>query len=143
MFSAGAFFVFFPFKYVDPIESLIHCSSGLAYASNATFVFSVDAKLDHFNDEKARKLCAYGVIRDYQNFYQAPDKINYRFIPVYSQESSITEALLASIITFSLGTVIIEIISMVFRNMFSKDKTAETRFSVGRLYLKIISFLIS
>jgi hypothetical protein len=142
-FSAGVFLVFLPFKYVDPIESLIHCYSGRAYAPNAALIFSVDGKLDQFNDEKARKLCTYGVVRDYQDFYQAPDKINYWFTPIYSQESSIAEALLASFVIFSLGAAIIETISVVFRNMFSKNKAAETRFNIGRLYLKIISFLIS
>jgi hypothetical protein len=142
-FSAGVFLVFLPFKYVDPIESLIYCSAGQAHASNSTFVFSVDGRLDSFNDNKARKLCAYGAIMDYQDFYQEPDKINYRFVPKFSQESSAIEAFLASFVTFSLGVVVIEITSKVFHNIFAADKTEEARFNIGRIYLKIISFLIN
>ena len=139
----GVFFIFLPFKYIDPIESTIQCSSGRVSALNSTFVFSVDGSFDSFNDNKARKNCAYGVIRDYQDFYQEPSTINYRFTPVYSQESSIVEALLAAFITFSIGVVVIETLNKVFRKIFFSDKTEEGHFNAGSIYLKIISFLIN
>lgn len=130
--SLMVFFIFYPFKYVDPIESQLYCYNGMSHQTNSILVFSTDGTLDSFNDTKARKFCEYGTIMDYHDFYQKPAQINYKYSPVYKTESSIFEALLASLVFFSFGIIIIE---TIFR------KRTEN-FSFGKRFLNMILFLL-
>lgn len=130
--SFAVFFVFYPFKYIDPNESKIYCNNGMSHQTNSILVFSVDGTLDSFNDAKARKFCEYGTIMDYYDFYQKPVQINYKFAPIYKTESSVFEALLLSLVFFSFGAIVIE---TIFRNKIKN-------FSLGKRFLNVIYFLI-
>ncbi|OGK19851.1 hypothetical protein A3C23_04060 [Candidatus Roizmanbacteria bacterium RIFCSPHIGHO2_02_FULL_37_13b] len=117
--SAGVFFVFKPFKYINHIESSIYCFDGKRYGANTIFMFSLDGKLDLFNDKKARKQCAYSIIFDYYDMYKTPNNINYRYVPVFSQESSLMEAFLAAFTFFLSGAMIIEKIYKLKNKIFA------------------------
>lgn len=138
-FSLAIFYIFFPFKYVDPINSAIYCPNNIRVALNSVVIFSVDGKIDSFNDLKARKQCAFNTIQDYHSFYPDPGKVDYRIEYSYSQESSILEALLTSIIFFTLGVLFIENFFYFLFYLFSKKRDL----NFGQFYLNIISFLIN
>lgn len=107
-FSIGVFYVFRPFKFVDNSKSYLACKNNNRYFIGPNLVYSFDGKIDTYNDKKARKVCEYGLIRDYGDQYKAPATINYIFNPVYSQESSWSNAAFAFFLALFTGAVLIE-----------------------------------
>lgn len=103
LFSAGAFFLFKPFKYIDNDKSTILCQSGAVFTIGPNYIYSLDDKLDRFNDDKARKLCQFNTIRDYNNTYQVPKIINYQFNPVSWQNSNWGDAVLVASTVILIG----------------------------------------
>lgn len=109
-FSVSIFYVFQPFQFVDNSKSSLACKNNNRYFIGPNLVYSFDGKIDAYNDKKARKVCEYGLIRDYKDEYKAPSSVNYIFNPVYSQESSWSNAAFAFFLAFSLGIVFIEVV---------------------------------
>ncbi len=106
--SIGAFLFFQPFKYLDNEKSQIICNkNSQAFDIGPNYIYTFDDKLDSFNDIKARKLCEFGIIRDYGNMYKASNKVNYSFKPLYAVESSWSVALFLSIVVLTVGTIVV------------------------------------
>lgn len=109
--SLAVFIIFKPYSYIDNNRSQIVCDkSSAAFDIGPNYIYTFETTLDDFNDKKARKLCEYGIIRDYQDFYKTPLAKNYLFRPTYSHESSWPDALLISTATFFLGAFVFELI---------------------------------
>ena len=106
-FSLGVFYIFRPFKLIDNSKSYLLCKNNYRYFIGPNLVYSFDGRIDAYNDKKARKVCEYGIIRDYGDTFKTPS-LNYNFNPVYSQESSWSNAAFAFFLAFSLGAVLIE-----------------------------------
>src|SRR3989338_10998377 len=106
-FSLGVFYIFRPFKLIDNSKSYLLCKNNYRYFIGPNLVYSFDGRIDAYNDKKARKVCEYGIIRDYGDNFKTPS-LNYNFNPVYSQESSWSNAAFAFFLAFSLGAVLIE-----------------------------------
>ena len=118
-FSIVTLVFFLPFSYVDNDHSYVRCQAdGVAYETSPNLIFLVDAKLDNFNDVKARKLCEYHVIRDYNRTYATPKRINYTLEVAKKQSSSFPNALFAFGLTFLLGSIITEI---TFKQLFKSQ----------------------
>ena len=106
-FSISLFFM--PFKYVDNDHSYISCfSDGRRYETSPNYIFALDDKLDSFNDIKARKLCEYKIISDYNNTYSTPASVNYEFLPVVFQDSSWLNVIFVFLLTFVIGSALLE-----------------------------------
>ncbi|MBI4009304.1 hypothetical protein HY357_03655 [Candidatus Roizmanbacteria bacterium] len=113
--SFGAMSIFLPFTFVDNDQSKLICDKNAAsFDIGPNYIYTLEDRLDAFNDEKARKLCEYSIIRDYGNFYQTPQNINYQFKPVYAKDSSWGDALLIGLATFFFGVLIIEGLQKIF-----------------------------
>lgn len=111
--SLGVFVVFKPFTYIDNDKSRVVCNKNNAsFEIGPNYIYTFGNKLDQFNDEKARKLCEYSIIRDYGNTYKTPAEINYSFIPSYVKNSSWGDALLVSFAGFLIGSFIIETLNL-------------------------------
>lgn len=97
-----------PFTYVDNATSQIVCDkNGQSFEAGWNFIYTFTDRLDTFNDEKARKLCEFNIIKDYSHFYKNPLKTNYRFEPKLIQESSWPDAILIFFAVIVLGTTVI------------------------------------
>lgn len=140
--AAGSFIIFRPIVYVDSTKAKIYCADGKEYGANAVFIFSLNGGLDEFNDKKARKLCEYGTIFDYQDAFAIPAKINYRFDPVFYQESSYPEAGLGFILTFTIGAFIIETVSFIFFKLTGVKQVKSKRFNLGVFVINIFDVII-
>lgn len=105
--SLAMLIIFKPFTFVNNDKSKIVCSDGYSYEAGPNYVYTLEHTLDAFNDKKARKLCAFRIIRDYKDSFKTPPK-NYEFKPVYAQNSSWGDALLMTLVSFSLGVILIE-----------------------------------
>lgn len=139
-FSLAVFTIFRPFKYVDNVGSYLLCLNESKYYSGPNLVFSFDGKLDSYNDKKARKVCQYGIIRDYKDEFKASDQINYDYHPVYMQESSISDAVLALLLTLLTGSIIIEaVMKLISYFIYKKDVFA---FLFGRRILNKFKYLL-
>lgn len=112
--SLAVFMIFRPFKSIDNVNSNLACHNQSQYKSGPNLVFSFNGKLDDYNDKKARKVCQYGIIRDYKDEYKASDKVNYDYHPVYIRESNLNDAVLALFLTLLTGSVIIEFLMKSF-----------------------------
>ena len=107
--SVIAFTLLRPFNYVDNDNSHIVCSNNhQIFDSGPNFIYTINNKLDAFNDAKARKLCRYIIIYDYNNVYETPKEKNYNFVPVYLTESSWPNAIFISLVIFFAGAWMIE-----------------------------------
>ena len=107
--SLGVFFIFKPFTYVDNVSSYIVCNkSKLNFEIGPNFIYTFNGILDEFNDQKAKKLCEYGLIKDYADTLKTPAIQNYAFYPLYTVDSSWIDALVISFITFLAGVIMIE-----------------------------------
>lgn len=109
--AVSIFFVsiFRPFTIVDNNQSNLICSADKhKYESAPNFIFAINENLDSFNDAKARKLCQFQIIRDYNSTYQTPVQKNYTFLPTMQQESSWLNAFFAGIFILLIGKKIIE-----------------------------------
>ena len=122
--SIAAFMVFRPGNYIDNDHSYIRCQqSKISYETSPNFIFALDKNLDPFNDVKARKLCGLSIIKDYDNVYPAPKEKNYIFLPAIQPESSWFNALFGSILTFIIGTFVVEFAAKLFlKKTFRLDK---------------------
>ncbi len=106
--SVGVFFIFRPFILLDNSKSYLLCKNNYRYFIGPNLVYSFDGKIDAYNDKKARKVCEYGIIRDYGDTFKTPS-LNYDFNPIYSQESSWSNAAFAFFLAFCLGAILIEV----------------------------------
>lgn len=145
-FSLSVFFIFKPFPYVDNDASQIVCTkSGGSFTIGPNYIYTFGSKLDSFNDAKARKLCEYGVIRDYGNTYQTPQRLNYRFKPVFVKDSSWGDSILMGVAVFLLGATFIEMIKkgIIF---LAKQKERHQQLSlmyfICSIFLGIVFFAI-
>ncbi|OGK22180.1 hypothetical protein A2866_03415 [Candidatus Roizmanbacteria bacterium RIFCSPHIGHO2_01_FULL_39_8] len=144
--SMGAFFIFQPFSFVDNGKSKIACDNGSSFEIGPNFIYTFTDKIDSFNDAKARKICAYNIIRDYGNAYKTPQSSNYGFKPVYIKNSSWGDAWLILVATFLLGSIFIQGIKRVFFESTKDPLFTEffkwNFFAVVFIFLGIILFLI-
>ena len=107
----GVFIVFRPFTYIDNDHSNVICRTDNAhYETSPNLIFLIDEHLDKLNDVKARKLCQYHIIRDYNNTYESPTHINYTLLPAIAYESSWINDIFVCLVTFFIGASLIEII---------------------------------
>ncbi|OGK17071.1 hypothetical protein A2774_05100 [Candidatus Roizmanbacteria bacterium RIFCSPHIGHO2_01_FULL_39_12c] len=117
--SLAAFQIFRPFNYLDNASSYIVCDKNQArFEIGPNLIYSFTDSLDEFNDQKARKLCEYNLIKDYLNTLKVPEKPNYAFYPAYKTESSWLDALIISSILFFIGATVIQILFQ--QNQFLK-----------------------
>ena len=106
--SIGIFFIYRPFAYVDSVKSYIVCNqSKSTFEIGPNFIFAFTDILDEFNDKKARKLCKYGLVKDYADTLKTPGRQNYTFYPIYTTESSWIDAFVISFIAFIFGSTLI------------------------------------
>ncbi|OGK25482.1 hypothetical protein A3A46_02895 [Candidatus Roizmanbacteria bacterium RIFCSPLOWO2_01_FULL_37_13] len=109
--SLGMLNVFKPYTYLDNNSSQIICDkSGAPFDIGPNFIYTLEDKLDSFNDQKAQKLCEYGIIRDYGSSYKTPDKPNYQLKPKMVKESSWGDAILMAAAIFIFGAILIEML---------------------------------
>lgn len=140
--SGGIFYIFRPFTYIDNNKSYLICEKGNSYIIGPNLVYSFSGKLDNFNDKKARKVCEYGVIRDYGDTFKTPLKINYTFYPITSQESSWLQSCFAFLLSMIFGTILIETLTIPFSFLaFKKNHITNTLF--GKRLLKVLANLIT
>lgn len=133
------FFIFRPFTYIDNDASQIVCTkSGGEFTIGPNYIYTFENKLDAFNDSKARKLCEYGVIRDYGNTYQTPRSLNYRFTPVFAKDSSWGDAILMGIAVFILGAALIESLK---KGILFLTQEKERHQQLSLIYLIVSVFL--
>ena len=92
------FWLFQPIPYVDNFNSYLICNNSNQYQAGSNFVFSVNGKLDKFNDIKARKLCDHGIILDYANAYSINPNKNYLYKPAKRVDSNWLQAILLATI---------------------------------------------
>lgn len=116
--STAVFILFQPFTYIDNNKSYIDCADGSRYEASPNFIFALDKTLDPFNDKKARKLCQFKIISDYNDIYQTPKAVNYTFVPKNEEESSWPNALFASILLFLIGYYFLKSVTkLTFKNL--------------------------
>lgn len=128
------FYIFKPYSYVDNATSLIICDkNGQSFESGWNFIYTFENKLDSFNDIKARKLCEYNLIKDYNNSLKTPSVINYRFEPKYIWQSSFADAIFMFAAVFLLGRILIE-------SIFKKAKI-NWFLIIGGIFIALILFL--
>lgn len=108
------FFIYRPYSYIDNIRSYITCNqTGEKFEIGPNLIYTFTGSLDGFNDKKARKLCQYGLIRDYADNLKTPSVKNYNFYPIYTKESNwIDDAVITSII-FIIGACTISFICKI------------------------------
>ncbi len=141
--SFGAFIVFRPFMYVENNQSSIICTKDKhTYETAPNLIFAIDDVLDEFNDAKARKLCEFQIIHDYDNTFKTPIHKNYMFIPKKEQESSLFNGLFASGVVFILGAFIIELLFSGLQKVFT-IRIYESVYSIRSILKKIIDYLIT
>lgn len=103
------FVVFQPFSYIDNDHSNLMCQgNNVPYETSPNMIFLIDKKLDKLNDSKARKLCQYHIIRDYNNTFETPHTLNYTLLPAESIESSWLSDIFICLIVFLSGSLLIE-----------------------------------
>ena len=140
-FSLGVFYVFRPFKFIDNSKSYLLCKNNYRYFIGPNLVYSFNGRIDTYNDKKARKVCEYGIIRDYSDTFKTPS-LNYIFNPVYSQESSWFDAAFSFFLAIAVGTILTEtIVKIITLSFFKKNLTNSIFF--GRQLLLFLGFLIS
>ncbi|OGK08677.1 hypothetical protein A2767_01250 [Candidatus Roizmanbacteria bacterium RIFCSPHIGHO2_01_FULL_35_10] len=102
------FIIYAPFTLVDNKYSYLICSKNKArFEIGPNLIYTFNQSLDNFNDKKARKLCEYGLIKDYSDSLKTPPEKNYNFYPVYITESSWLDAIFLGFITYLSGLTII------------------------------------
>lgn len=107
---------FRPYSFVDNDKSKLICDkNGASFDMGPNYIYTLDNKLDSFNDEKARKLCEFNIIRDYGNFYKNPTAVNYQLKPTYAKDSSWGDAILMASVILLFGVLIVETIKKDFR----------------------------
>lgn len=99
------------------------------YEINPNLIFAINEKLDPFNDGKARKLCQYHIIRDYNNAYSVPKEKNYIFKPALLQESSWLNAVFAVFLTAIIEVLLI----LIFLRMVSISNLAYHKKNINQL----------
>lgn len=140
-FSIGVFSLFQPFNLVDNSKSKLICKNNYSYYIGPNLVFSFNARIDSYNDKKARKVCEYGIIRDYNDTFKTPE-MNYTFVPAYTQESSWLNAVFAAFLTIVTGTILIETsVKILTYLIYRKDQISGIFF--GKKVLRFMEFLIS
>lgn len=102
--------LFLPFEFVNNDHSYLVClKNGKQYELGPNFIFMIDSKgLDSFNHVKAGKLCEHTIIKDYGNTVPATSEINYKLIPAVAKDSSLLNVVFVFLVTFSLGSLLIE-----------------------------------
>lgn len=121
--SLGIFYIFKPYSYVDNNKSLVICSgTNASYEIGPNFIYSFAKTLDTFNDVKARKICAYGAIKDYGNMLKTPTEINYRFEPKYIQESDWADTVFMFFATLVVGAIAIEILRVIISKALTQQR---------------------
>ena len=133
--SLGVFRLFKPYISVENNTSYLICEDKTRFEIGPNSIFALDNKLDKVNDQKARKLCQYKIIRDYGNIYQPVDNINYLFYPVMVEESSLITALFVAVLFFSLGALIIETVKQTI--------FGSTSLNIGKTLKELFIYLIS
>jgi len=140
----SVFLIYRPFVYVDNIHSYVICNNdGGKFEIGPNFIYTFNSYLDRNNDSKARKLCEYRLIRDYTNTINEPEKRNYVFYPVTIQESGWINALLVSITTFIIGTIIIETVRIIFFISVLRKDFVDNYFNFGSKILKLLNGFIN
>jgi len=118
--AISAFFLFKPFNYIDNDQSAVLCDNGGIFNIGPNYIYSFEDRLDSFNGIKARKLCQFNAIRDYNDTYKSPETINYQFKPIFSQDSSWPDALLmASAVILAAWLLIGFFVKKDLKNYFS------------------------
>ena len=108
--SIGVFFIFKPFQYIDNQKSYLICTKDQSrFEIGPNLIYAFSRSLDSYNDKKARKLCEYKTIRDYADSQKTPETVNYKFYPVYTNESSWLNAIQAGVYTFIVLAFLIEL----------------------------------
>lgn len=121
--SLGIFYIFKPYTYIDNAKFTLICKNGNRYAGGWNFIYTFEDKLDSFNDIKARKICQYNAIKDYGNGLKTPDDVNYRFAPIFTQESSWPDAIFMFFAALIIGTIFIEALTPIFFSKLSKKQS--------------------
>lgn len=118
--AIGMFFLFEPFKYLDNDQSTVICNTGGEFNIGPNYIYSFEDKLDKFNDVKARKLCTFGAIRDYINYYKTPAQKNYQLKPVFAQNSSWGDATIVTMAAILFAWFILNLLlEKNLQNIFS------------------------
>lgn len=139
--SLGTLYIFKPYTYIDNAKSLIVCHKNHAsFEIGWNFIYTFDDKLDPWNDEKARKICEYNVIKDYINTVQTPKEINYRFEPKYIQESSWLDSILMFFATLVAGIFFLEVTKKILIGETS-DRIWSRAYAFISIILAIVLFL--
>lgn len=108
--AIGAFMFLRPFTFIENAHTYVKClNDQVSYEAGPNFIFVLDDKLDPFNDVKARKLCQYNIIKDYNGQYKTPEEINYLNLPEKQLSSSWPNAIFASFFVFFLFSASIEV----------------------------------
>lgn len=107
--SLSSFYIFKSIKFIDNINSYLVCENGEKLDIGPNFIYSFSNKLDAFNDIKARKLCEYSMIRDYNNTLKTPTQKNYVFYPIYKTEYGIKNQISAMLFVLIIGHFVIEL----------------------------------
>lgn len=138
--SLFVFTIYRPFTYIDNMRSYIICNKdGRKFDIGPNYIYSFTNKLDSFNDAKARKLCEYGLIKDYHNSLETPTNLNYQFHPVYTTDSHWLRAIILSSLVFTIGLIAIEAIKKCL-SLYRGKKT--TRKDNLPIHHDIVSFVI-
>lgn len=104
-----------PYTYIDSDKSLIVCSNTKAYPAGKNSIYiDSDGSLSDYNDEDARKLCEYDIIKDYSDKYETPSYKNYEVKVVHSTRGSWESVLTTFLIGIAIVYTIFEIIKRVF-----------------------------
>lgn len=116
------------------------------YQAGSNFIFSTDGKLDPFNDKKARKICDYSIIADYQDVYTTSKSVNYNFSPVNQQESNWIQAGIVFLMILCIGWLVIEslkkiIYLIIFRR--SLNYSYHFQLSKNKLFALLLFLTIS
>jgi len=132
--SLGALVIYKPVTYIDNGKSSIVCTkNNQKFEMGPNFIYIFGDKIDDFNDSKARKLCEYGLVKDYGNTLQKPSNVNYTLDIVMTQDSSWTNAIIAAFVLFIFGMIVIEAFFFLITKSLGK---------VGKEFLNIFEKLI-
>lgn len=107
-FLFGLFLYFIPFTYIDNAKSQIVCENKQVFDMGPNYIYAFDRVLDSFNDVQARKICAFGAIRDYDGVLQPPKKINYDVIFIRANSSDWFTSIFMFVLMFMSGMILFQ-----------------------------------
>lgn len=112
--AIGVIVVNRPFTYVDNVKTTITCTNnGASFEIGPNFIYILGDRIDEFNDIKARKLCAYGMVKDYGNTLVNPEKANYTLKPVYAQDQAWTATIFLGVVAYIIQVFLFEIVYFI------------------------------